>query len=55
MIEIKTIQAALKDRNLSAVARTTGINQHTLYRLVQGKTKPNQSTLKLIAAYLAQA
>lgn len=55
MIELKAIQAALRDRNLSAVSRVTGINAHTLYRLVQGKTKPNQATLKLIAAYLARA
>ena len=55
MIDIQTIQTSLADRNLQAVARATGINAATLYRLVSGKTKPNQATLKLIAAYLAQA
>ncbi|MEG7697770.1 helix-turn-helix transcriptional regulator [Listeria monocytogenes] len=55
MITVYNIKTALADRNLQAVARATGINAATLYRLVQGKTKPNQATLKLIAAYLAQA
>ena len=55
MIDIKTIQAALKDRNLQAVARATGINAATLYRLVKGTSNPNQRTLKNIADYLAQA
>ncbi len=43
----------LKDRNLQAVAKATGIGSATLYRLVHGKGKPNTSTLKLLAAYLA--
>ena len=55
MIDIQTIQAALKDRNLQAVARATGINSATLYRLAKGVSKPNQRTLKDIAAYLAQS
>ena len=55
MIDIKTIQTALADRNLQAVGRATGVSSATLYRLVNGKAKPNQSTLRLIAAYLAQA
>lgn len=55
MMNIDTIKTSLADRNLQVVAKATGINPHTLYRLMQGKTKPNQATLKLIAAYLAQA
>lgn len=54
MIDIQAIQAALKDRNLQAVSRATGVNPATLYRLMRGKTKPNQTTLRLIAAYLNQ-
>lgn len=55
MIDVDTLKAALADRNLQVIAKATGLNPHTLYRLMKGKTKPNQATLKLIAAYLAQA
>lgn len=55
MLDIEKIRAALADRNLQAVSRATGITGQTLYRLMQGKTRPNQATLKVIAAYLSQA
>lgn len=46
------IRLQLKDRKLSAVAQIIGINKHTLYRFVNGKTKPNPMTLKAISDYL---
>ena len=47
--EIKKI---LKDRNLRAVALATGLNPHTLYRLVNGDATPHNATQQLIANYL---
>jgi len=52
MIDIQAIQAALKDRNLQAVSRATGVNPATLYRLVRGKVKPHNATLRVLATYL---
>lgn len=46
------IKQQLKDRKLSAVAESIGINKHTLYNFVKGKTKPNTITLKAIETYL---
>jgi transcriptional regulator with XRE-family HTH domain len=49
---LEQLKSALADRNVQAVAKATGINPHTLYRIQQGKTKPHQSTMRLLAQYL---
>ena len=49
---LKQIQTALEDRNLQAVAKATGINPTTLYRLMRGKTKPHNATLRVLETYL---
>ena len=50
--QLEEIKTALKDRNLTSVSDSTGLNPHTIYRLVNGKVKPNQSTLNLLSMYL---
>ena len=49
---LQEIQAALADRNLQAVAKATGINAATLYRLMRGKAKPHNATLRVLETYL---
>lgn len=49
------IRTALADRNLSAVARATGLSMHTLYRLVRGQCRPHNATLRIISDYLTKA
>ena len=50
--QLEEIRAALKDRNLTIVSEFTGLNPHTIYRLVNGKVRPNQSTMNLLSLYL---
>lgn len=50
--QLDDIKKALKDRNLTAISAATGLNPHTIYRLVNGKVQPNQSTLNLLSMYL---
>lgn len=49
---LEQIRNTLKDRNLKAVAEATGLNPHTLYRLVKGTVKPSKVTLRLLSDYL---
>jgi DNA-binding phage protein len=48
------IRAALRDRNLKAVAEATGLSPGTLYRLVRGSKKPHRATLAVLEAYLTK-
>ena len=50
--QLEEIKLALKDRNLTSVSEATGLNPHTIYRLVNGKVIPNKSTLNLLTMYL---
>lgn len=45
------IIAALRDRNLSAVARATGLTITTLWRLKKGLAKPHLGTRKILEDY----
>lgn len=49
MIDIKKV---LADRNLSEVARKTGISRMALHNWVHGKAKPSFKSLEKIEAYL---
>ena len=51
-MELNQVRQALQDRIIAKVAEATGLNPHTIYRIKQGKTNPNKSTLKLLAHYL---
>jgi DNA-binding phage protein len=50
---LEQIKLALKDRNLTVVAAATGLNPHTLYRLVKGTVKPSKVTLRVLSSYLS--
>jgi DNA-binding phage protein len=49
---LEQIRAALADRNITAVAKATGINAHTLYRILRGTTDPHAATLRVLGDYL---
>lgn len=49
---LEQVKTALADRNVRRVAEATGLNAHTIYRLIQGKTRPNRVTLRVLAQYL---
>ncbi len=51
-MNLAAIKNALKDRNLQTVAKATGLNAHTLYRLMQGKVRPHNATLRVLETYL---
>ena len=53
MLTIEQIQKQLKDRNLSAVARVTGMSRQTISAISNGtSTKPSYETVKLLSDYL---
>lgn len=49
---LEEIKQALADRNLTVVSEAVGLNPHTLYRIVHGKTNPHRSTIAMLRAYL---
>jgi transcriptional regulator with XRE-family HTH domain len=53
-MELHEIRNALSDRIIAKVAKATGLNPHTIYRIKKGKANPNKSTLKLLSTYLGQ-
>ena len=53
-MEVHQVRKALGDRIIAKVAEATGLNPHTIYRIKQGKTNPNKSTLKLLSNYLKE-
>lgn len=47
------IRERLRDRNLSVVARSTGLSKDTLYRLMHKQVKsPSPATIILLSIYL---
>ena len=51
---LEEIRRRLRDHNLAAVAKATGLSNDTLYRLMHGVTTPNPSTIKVISLYLKE-
>lgn len=49
---LEEIRMRLRDHNLAAVAKATGLSNDTLYRLMNGVTTPNPSTITVICLYL---
>ena len=49
---LEEIRMRLRDHNLAAVAKATGLSNDTLYRLMHGVTTPNPSTITVISLYL---
>lgn len=55
MMTLEQIRAALKDRNLSAVARATGVNYGSVYAIATQKTpNPNYKTVVALSNYLSK-
>ena len=52
MMTIDQIRAELKDRNLQAVARGSGVHPATLYRLMQDGAQPLHVTVAALSCYL---
>jgi DNA-binding phage protein len=53
MMELDAIRAALKDCNIQAVARSTGLHPNAIYRFLRGQTEPRYATIERLARYLA--
>jgi transcriptional regulator with XRE-family HTH domain len=49
------IKRALKDRNLQAVSRETGLSAATIYRIVNGRNKVQARTIRDLSNYLTGA
>ena len=52
MLDIDEIKSRLKDRNLSEVARRTGVSYGTLYNFTRDVKSPLYSTVKALSDYL---
>lgn len=55
MMTLEQIRAALKDRNLSAVARGTGLDYGSVYAIATQKTtNPSYKTVAALSSYLSK-
>jgi DNA-binding phage protein len=52
MMSLEDIMAALADRNLSVVAKNTGISYGTLHAIKTGTANPTAKTMQKLDAYL---
>ena len=52
MIEVETIRAKLKTHNLSKVALESGVDKHTMYRLMNERSKPSYETVKKLVEWM---
>ena len=53
MFEIEEIRRRLKDSNLAAVAKSSGVSYRVLYKFMKWKyNDPKHSTVTLLSAYL---
>jgi len=53
MHSLKTIKAMLTDKNLSAVAKKTGLHTETVRRIATGiSTNPDYKTLEALSDYI---
>ncbi len=53
MFEIEEIRRRLKDSNLAAVAKSSGVSYRILYKFMNDpKNDPRHSTVTLLSAYL---
>lgn len=52
-MEIKILVNKLKDRNISAVSRATGLNYRTVYNIAKEKgRKPHKKTIQKLTNYM---
>jgi len=52
MIDLDTLRLMLTDRNLQVVARGSGVHPNSLYRLVNGSSRPKYETVQKVMTYL---
>ena len=52
MVQLEKIRNDLKDRNVQAVARATGIHANAIYKIMRGTTNPKYETVRKLAEYL---
>lgn len=52
MIDKEEIRKRLKDSSLTAVAKSSGVNYHVLYKFMVKNIDPRHSTVTLLSAYL---
>lgn len=52
MFSVEEIRLRLKDSNFTAVAKSSGVNYHTVYKFMKGVGDPRHSTVTLLSAYL---
>jgi DNA-binding phage protein len=52
-LTVKEIRRRLAGKNLSAVAKATGLSNDTLYRLMHGVVTPTPATITVLSLYLA--
>lgn len=51
MMDKEEIRKRLKDFNFTAVAKSSGVNYHVLYKFMKGED-PRHSTVTMLSAYL---
>lgn len=52
MLRASEIREILKDRNISAIARYSGISRPVLYQIMREETDPRYSTMERLSDYL---
>ena len=52
---LERLKEALSDRNLSEIARRTGVSRATLHRITHGTANPTMATIETLNAYLVQS
>ena len=53
MMKLEQLQKILKDHNIAAVARATGLHKNTIYRIMRGEAKnPSYCTVQTLLEYL---
>ena len=51
--DFEKLQRKLKDHNIAAVARATGLHKNTIYRIMRGEAKnPSYCTVQTLLEYL---
>ena len=50
-LSAEEIRKRLKDSNFTAVAKSSGLNYHVLYKFMKGED-PRHSTVTMLSAYL---
>ena len=54
MLRLEQIKIYLRDRNLKAVARDTGLSYMTVRRVALGLTKPDYETIEKLSDYVEE-